>query len=171
MIVEERTYIRRYELTLSSSGLSPQKDLAARLLSQGYTQVEVAKDARIGVTKQTMNNWCKSELFQERIKEFRTDLLKQAEEVFARNVGEAAEAIVEIAVGRPMMTIVKDGEEIEVPVDNKLIASKLKAALFIIDRTMGKRMPTAEIKKEPLEEDEQIDDGDVEDVLGFANAE
>ena len=155
-------------MTLPTTQFSPQKTLAARLLSQNYTQVEVARDTRIDVTKQTMNNWCKNEDFQKLIEEFRTDLLKQAEEVFSRSVGEAAEAIVDIAVGRPT---IGEGED-ERPVDHRFIASKLKAALFIVERTMGKKLPTAVIKKEGLlgEEEEQLDEADVKDVLGFANA-
>ncbi len=154
-------------MVLSSSGLSPKKDLAARLLSQGYTQVEVARDERVDVTKQTLNNWCKDEVFQKRVEEFRTDLVKQAEEVFARNVGEAAEAIVEIAVGRPAD---EDGKAI----DHRFIASKLKAALFIVDRMMGKKLPPP-VKKgipslEDEEEEELLDPKDVKDMIEYANA-
>lgn len=157
-------------MVLSNSGLSPKKDLAAQLLSQRYTQVEVARDERIDVTKQTLNNWCKDKEFQKKIEEYRTDLLKQAEEVFARNVGEAAEAIVEIAIGQPTTG---EGED-KRPVDHRFVASKLKAALFIIDRTMGKKL-SLPVKKgitslEEEEEEEELDAEDVKNMIGFANA-
>lgn len=142
--------------------LSPKKELAAKLLSQGYNQAETARDKRINVTKQTMNAWYKDEEFQDKIKEYQTDLFKQAEEVFARNVSEAADAIVEIATRNPV-------DEKGKPIDHRLISSKLKAALFIIERTIGKKpvsSPTTSIKEDTLEEVD-IDEEELDRVLEF----
>jgi hypothetical protein len=156
-------------VTLSNISLTPKKDLAAKLLAQGYTQAEVARDERIAVTKQTMNNWYKDDNFQERIEEHKTDPVKGAEEIFARAVGEAADAIVQIAVGRPTNTIIKEGEEVEIPIDHRFIASKLKAALFVIERVVGKKSPleVTKPKEEELDETSNISEDEMDEVLEY----
>jgi hypothetical protein len=151
--------------------LSPKKDLAAKLIAQGYTQAEVARDERIGVTKQTMNNWHSDEGFQERVNDYRTDPIKQVQEIFSRSVGEAAEAIVETAIGRPTVdTVNADGESITVPVDHRLISSKLKAALFIVEQVTGKKaIPTSTVKpKEELDEVSFVSDDEMDEALEYA---
>ncbi len=156
-------------LTLSNISLTPKKDLAAKLIAQGYTQAEVARDERIGVTKQTMNNWYKDDEFQERIEEHKTDPVKGADEIFARAVGEAADSIVQIATGRPTTTIIKDEEEIEVPIDHRFIASKLKASMIIVERVMGKKAPadTVKPKEEELDESSNVSEDEMDDALEF----
>jgi len=158
-------------LTLSNISLTPKKDLAAKLIAQGYTQAEVARDERIGVTKQTMNNWHSDDDFQSRVEEHKTDPVKGAEEIFARAVGEAADAIVQIAVGRPMVTIIKDEEEVEVPIDHRFIASKLKAALFVVERVVGKKAPINGIKpkEEELDENSFVSEDEIDDALEYAD--
>ena len=157
-------------MTLSNISLTPKKDLAAKLIAQGYTQAEVARDERVGVTKQTMNNWYKDDDFQARIEEHKTDPVKGAEEIFSRAVGEAADAIVQIAIGRPTTTIIKDEKEIEVPIDHRFIASKLKAALFVVERVVGKKQPIGDTKpkEEELDETSFVSEDEIDDALEYA---
>lgn len=143
--------------------LPPKKEHAARLLSQGFLQAEVARDKKINVTKQTMTAWMKDENFRKKIDEYKTDKVRHAEEVFARNVGEAAEVVVEIATSGAKD---EDGKA----VDSRIVASKLKAALFIIERTMGKKLGTEKTTTKKEEEIEEIAEDDIDDVLKFANA-
>ena len=147
--------------------LPPKKEIAASLLAQGFLQAEVARDKKVNVTKQTMTAWMKDTNFVNKINEYKTDKVRHAEEVFSRNVGEAAEVIVEIATSGAKD---EDGKS----VDSRIVASKLKAALFIIDRTMGKKLPPS-VKKsitslEEEEEEEQLDADDVKNIIEFANA-
>ena len=143
--------------------LPPKKEHAARLLSQGFLQAEVARDKKVNVTKQTMTAWMKDENFRRKINEYKTDKVRHAEEVFSRNVGEAAEVVVEIAtVGAKD----EDGKA----VDSRIVASKLKAALFIIERIMGKKLGTEKTTTKKEEEIEEIAEDEIDDVLKFANA-
>ena len=143
--------------------LPPKKEHAARLLSQGFLQAEVARDKKVNVTKQTMTAWMKDENFRRKINEYKTDKVRHAEEVFSRNVGEAAEVVVEIAtVGAKD----EDGKA----VDSRIVASKLKAALFIIERTMGKKLGTEKATTKKEEEIEEVAEDEIDDVLSFANA-
>ncbi len=106
--------------------LSPKKELAARLIAQGYTQAETYRDPRIAVTKQTMSNWNHELEFKKRILDLQTDTVTQVQEILMRSAPDAAEALV---------AVVRGAKEDE---DAKMIALNLKASLWVLERVLGK---------------------------------
>lgn len=117
---------------ISGYMLSPKKEIAAGLLAQGFKQAEVARDPRVAVTKQTMNNWCKEPEFIDRINELRMDKLKQVDELFARRITDVAQVMLEIVTEKP---VDDDGK----PLDFRIVNARLSGAKWILDRVLGKK--------------------------------
>lgn len=147
-------------MVISSLRLSPRKELAARLLSTGLKQIQVARDDRIKVTKQTMHIWCQDPVFKARIDEYRTDKLKQADEMLNDRVLDAVETIVDIATSKP---VDDEGN----PIDSRIISTKFAAAKWVAERAMGKKMPP--INKTKQEEEEyNLEDDEMDEIIASA---
>ena len=151
------------ELNAPSVRLSPKKERAAQLLAKGMRQAEAARDPDVHVTKQTMNTWVKDPELQRRINELRTNSTVQAEEILAEHYTDAARVLVEIMLGRTT-TIRRENEEtgepeiIEVSLDSKLVSSRLKAALFILERTAKKPSSPSRASGNQLPRDDSEDE-------------
>ena len=125
--------------------LSPKKELAARMIAQGHTQVQTYKDPRINVTKQTMSNWNQESEFKKRVQELQTDTVVTVQEILMKSAPDAADALVKVVTG-------KSGDD-----DPKMIALKLKGSLWLLERVLGK---SDKIKSKPtLKIGEDEDDG------------
>ena len=125
--------------------LSPKKELAARLIAQGYTQAETYRDPRVAVTKQTMSNWNHEPDFKKRIQDLQTDTVTQVQEILMRSAPDAAEALVSVVRG-------KNGED-----DTKMTALKLKGSLWVLERVLGK---SEKIKGKPTLDTEEGESGE-----------
>lgn len=124
--------------------LSPKKEIAARLRAQGYSQADTYRDPKVNVTKQTMSNWHQDKEFIKRIEELQTDTVVQVKDTLMRSAPDAAEILVDIVRG-------KSGED-----DTKMIALKLKSALWVLERVLGK---SEKIKSKPIIDSEEDEDG------------
>lgn len=129
--------------------LKPIKEKAALLIAEGAIQVIAADQCQ--VTEATMSRWCNDPEFQQRVEQLRTDVISQGDERLAESYTDAVETIIKIA---------KSGG---VP---GVVASQLRAAMFIIDRNKKRgRTPTdptkatrtAEVEAE-LTADEEADE-------------
>lgn len=126
--------------------LSPRKELAARLIAQGNTQVQAYKDPNIKVTKQTMSNWNQEKEFKKRVQELQTDTVTTVQEILMKSAPDAADALVKVVTG-------KSGDD-----DSKMIALKLKGSLWLLERVLGK---SDKIKSKPVLENEENEDENV----------
>jgi DNA-binding XRE family transcriptional regulator len=134
---------------IPSTRLSPKKEKAAQLIARGETQAETAR--QLMVTKQTMGFWVREEEFIRRINELRTDVTVQTEEIFIDNLADAAQVVVDIMHGN-------------VDDESKLTASRLKAALYILDRQKKSKTSIKSNKLLPRY-DEPTDDEELDEIL------
>ncbi len=146
--------------------LSPRKELAARLIAAGHTQVDVYRDTRIAVTKQTMSAWCHEPDFISRVEELKIDIVANVQEILIKSAPEAAETLI------GLVTTNGNGEKMGNE-DSKIAALKLKGSLWILDRVLGK----AQLKRkdklsvEDEEEDDEFapDDEEIDSVIDALN--
>lgn len=131
--------------------LTPQKEKAARYISEGMSQTDVAKTLHL--TKQTVNRWCnQDQKFKDRVEELVVNADKETLERFAETFPEAKEVIIEIAI-------------------NGGSAVQLKAATLIFDyvtKNLGSSFSSKDEDKEekPKEESVQtLDDADVDNIM------
>src|SRR3972149_9857548 len=101
--------------------LDPRKEKAALLTAEGWKQVDVARE--MGVYPQTISRWMKEEDDKAKIDKLRGDLTSQAVTLLRESVVENTEIVLQIA---------KQGGEPGV------VSSQLKAALWAIDKVLGK---------------------------------
>ena len=109
--------------------LSPRKELAARLIAAGHTQVDVYKDTRVNVTKQTMSAWCHESDFIKRVDELKVDVVANVQEILIKSAPDAAETLISLVTKSGDITNI--GSE-----DAKIAALKLKGSLWILDRVL-----------------------------------
>ena len=76
--------------------LSPRKELAARLIAAGHTQVDVYKDTRVNATKQTMSAWCHESDFIKRVDELKVDVVVNVKEILMKSADDAAETLISL---------------------------------------------------------------------------
>lgn len=106
---------------LPRTKLPPDKERAALLLAEGWTQADTAR--KIGKWPQTISTWMKNDAdFVARIDELLADLTSQSMELLRESILENTEIVLKIAKhgGAP-----------------GIVSSQLKAALWAIDRVMG----------------------------------
>jgi len=125
--------------------LSPKKELAARLIAQGYSQADTYRDSNINVSKQTMSNWHKDPEFMKRVSDLQTDTVVQVQETLMKSAPDAASTLVDVVRG-------KMGED-----DAKMVALKLKGSLWILERVLGK---SEKLKSNPTLGSEEGDSGE-----------
>ena len=129
------------EKTLSLR-FSPKQKLAAQLLADGVSQSKASQHSEIKVTKQTLNRWAHDPDFQDLVEELRTDLSQQAIEILEKGQRQAAKTVVDAAIGR------LDG-------DAKVLGTRLKAALYILDFLKVKKLPSR--KSDPSTPQRDVD--------------
>ena len=148
--------------------LPPRKERAAQLIAKGSKQTEAARDEQVHVTKQTMGTWMKDPEFKKRIDELRTNSTTQAEEILSDHYTDAARVLVEIMLGKTtVVTKTNDDgstETVELGLDSKLVSSRLKAALFILERTKN-NLPKGVQSSKKLSSIEEDDSGEYEDIV------
>ena len=141
--------------------LSPRKELAARLIAAGHTQVDVYKDTRVNVTKQTMSAWCHESDFIKRVDELKVDVVANVQEILIKSAPDAAETLISLVTKNGDITNM--GAE-----DAKIAALKLKGSLWILDRVLGKDKlkVTEKLQGEDDEDDDTApDDEEIDSVL------
>jgi transcriptional regulator with XRE-family HTH domain len=143
------------DIQVPSLRLTPKQEKAAYLIANGKTQKAAASAA--GVSKVTVNAWMKKESFQQRINELRLDLDKQADEILAVGVIDAAKTVTKIASGKftidhtekrtselPDGTETTEEEFIEGDFsDTRALNARLKAALWLLDMRKKGKIPPA----------------------------
>lgn len=137
------------------------KERAARLIASGKTQAAAARDPNVDVTPVTMTNWAKDPEFQRRVETLRNQVSIKAEDILEQGVEEAAQTIVDIARGELMTKTAGENGETLVPADPKTITTRLKAALWILDRYEKGHLPEKGPEKHmppPPTTDEEVDD-------------
>ena len=144
--------------------LSPRKELAARLIAAGHTQVDVYKDTRVNVTKQTMSAWCHESDFIERVDILKIDVVANVQKILIDSAPDAAEALVGL--------VTSNGSEKMSVDDIKIATLKLKGSLWILERVLGKEQIRAKpiIDGELVEEVEEDFAPDAEEIDSVINA-
>lgn len=122
------------ERSASGGVLKPKQELAARLIADGYTQTDAARDSRINVTKVTMHRWTKDPVFQRLVESLRTNTVQVIEGILAGGAEAAAQTVVDIAAGRIKYTEIAE------------LTPRIKAALYILDRLLKKtKLPPTKV--------------------------
>ena len=132
--------------------LPPLQEKAAKMFSEGFTQSEIG--VKLGKNRVTINKWAQNPDFQKKVDFLRTDLLKKVDDILTQGVEEAAEAIIAIAKGEGAPGVV---------------ASQLKAALYIVDKIKKEKLPPPKVDKRDLEaqtEAELLEDEEALEYLG-----
>ena len=130
--------------------LSPRKELAARLIAAGHTQVDVYKDTRVSVTKQTMSAWCHEPDFIERVDKLKIDIVDNVQKILIDSAPDAAETLIGLVTKNGDVEAALNNEDI------KMAALKLKGSLWILERVLGKEQIKAKaLDEESLDEDEE----------------
>jgi len=145
--------------------LSPRKELAARLIAAGHTQVDVYKDTRVSVTKQTMSAWFHEPDFIERVDKLKIDIVDNVQKILIDSAPDAAETLIGLVTKNGDVEAVLNNEDI------KMAALKLKGSLWILDRVLGKdklRVKEKLIDEEDEDEDMIPDDEEIDSVLDAA---
>ena len=134
--------------------LQPRQELAAQLIADGVSQTKAAQHPDVAVTKQTMNRWCHEGQFQERVEQLRTDLDRQAREILEGGQKHAAQVVVDAVRG-------------QLHDDPKVLATRIKAALYILDFLKVKKLPPKKDGPEGSRRDiNKMTDDEVSDLLG-----
>jgi len=143
--------------------LSPRKELAARLIAAGHSQVDVYKDERIKVTKQTMSAWCHESDFIERVDKLKIDVVANVQKILIDSAPDAAETLIGL--------VTKNGEVNTMSNDEiKVAALKLKGSLWILERVLGKdKLKVTEKLQDDEDEDMSPDDEEIDSVLNALN--
>ena len=145
--------------------LSPRKELAARLIAAGHTQVDVYKDTRVSVTKQTMSAWCHEPDFIERVDKLKIDIVDNVQKILIDSAPDAAETLIGLVTKNGDVEAALNNEDI------KMAALKLKGSLWILDRVLGKdklRVKEKLMDEEDEDEDMIPDDEEIDSVLDAA---
>lgn len=147
--------------------LSPRKELAARLIAAGHTQVDVYQDTRISVTKQTMSAWCHEEAFEKRVEELKIDIVANVQKILIDSAPEAAETLISLVTKNGDVQAALSNDDI------KLAALKLKGSLWILERVLGKdKLRVSEklaVEDEDEDDFEAPDDEEVDSVINALN--
>lgn len=148
--------------------LSPVKEKAAYIIANGGTQVTAAD--KCGKSKQTLTKWCKDPKFLSRIDELRADFSQQADEILQEGVVDAALTVIAVIKGRLTVIVGKDEDEEDIvaPADNTTLNTRLKAALWILDRHKKGKLPSRSRPKDTEDaaaEAEFTSDEEADDML------
>lgn len=119
--------------------LSARKERAAFIIANGGTQTKAAN--RIDVSKQTLTKYMKDPVFRKRIDELRADFSQQADEILQEGVVDAARTVIDVISGKLTVTIDRNGEELVLPADTTTINTRLKAALWVLDKHQKGKLP------------------------------
>ena len=116
----------------SGGQLKPKQQLAAKLIAEGYTQADAARDSRINVTKVTMHRWTKDPVFQRLVETLSTNTVLVIEGILSQGAEAAAQAIVDLAAGKLKYD------------DTSELNARVRAAFYIVDRILKKtKLPPA----------------------------
>lgn len=141
---------------VESLRLPPKKERAAGLIADGVSQRKTAQIVQS--TPQTLNTWCKEEDFKRRVEELRTDISKQLDEILNGGAKRAAQTVVDLAAGNLQYE------------DAKELNSRLRAALFILDRFKSPKLnkstvPGKRAERDATTEGELMDDDEARELL------
>jgi len=141
---------------VESLRLAPKKEKAAGLIADGVSQRKTAQICL--TTPQTLNAWCKEEDFKKRVEELRTNIATQLDEILNGGAKEAAKTVVDLSSG----TIKYD--------DVKELNTRLRAALFILDRFKSPKLnkstvPGRRAEKDATTEGDLMDEDEIKELL------
>lgn len=144
------------ENLVESLRLPPKKEKAAGLIADGISQRKTAQI--IGSTPQTLNTWCKEEDFKKRVQELRTDISKQLDEILNGGAKKAAQTVIDLAAGNLQYE------------DAKELNSRLRAALFILDRFKSPKLnksttPGRRAERDATTEGDLMDEDEAKELL------